>query len=256
MNENIAQEVDIQPAVEIQPVREPIIEGVKFNLGCGHDIKPGWTNVDLHGRHNPTLVCDVTNLKPVDDKVASYVLAQDILEHIHRERCLSTLQEWNRIMKIDGILELRVPDVFGIVNLMRSDQFNNAEGHKTLLQCLFGTQGYNGDFHFNGFTEVFLRDQLEQAGFEVTYVGIKDDWLLDVLAKKIKHCPPSPLLKIESAEEFVEHAYLYILGREPDPQGKDYCMDQLSEGISKENIIAMLTQSDEAKARNQTQAPT
>ena len=72
-----------------------MIEGIKYNLGCGHDIRNGWVNIDLHERHHPDIVADVTNLSVIEDETGSYVLAQDILEHIHRDRCVSTLQEWN-----------------------------------------------------------------------------------------------------------------------------------------------------------------
>lgn len=111
----------------------------------------------MHGHHGPDIVCDVTWLKPIEDQTVDYVLAQDVLEHIHRVKCSTTLHEWNRVLKIGGLLDVRVPDVMAIVDLMRTEQFSNEQGHRHLLQCMFGTQSYQGDYHLNGFTDISLK---------------------------------------------------------------------------------------------------
>jgi hypothetical protein len=227
---------------------------MKLNLGCGFDIRPGWLNVDLHAWHKPDLVCDVTHLHTLEDAVAGHILAQDILEHIHRERCLTALQEWNRVLKMGGLLEVRVPDVLAVADLMRRPEHNTVERHHAMLHCLFGSQGYEGDFHFNGFTELTLKDNLEQSGFELAMLKHKDEWLFDVLAKKVRHQPPPALLRLASNEAFVDQAYQSILGRAPDDEGKAYALRMLASGMPREVIVAQLRRSDEGRARQLSSA--
>ncbi len=82
------------------------------------------------------------------------------------------------------------------------------------------TQGYVGDFHLSGFTETWMRHALEVSGFEVVYFGRHDEWLLDVVAKKVRHSPPDRLITEGTNEEFVDAAYRTILNREPDAEGE------------------------------------
>jgi hypothetical protein len=230
----------------------PSVDGIKMNLGCGFDLRPGWMNIDLHGQHNPDLVCDATYLQPIEDNVASYVLAQDILEHIHRDRCISTLQEWNRVLKTGGLIEIRVPDVLAIARLMREPQSDTLEGHRKMLHCLFGTQGYEGDFHLNGFTERSLRDDLGQSGFQIERLIHKDEWLFEVIARKIEHCPPAAMLRSASDDEFLNLAYESIFGRPADDGGKAYFSKILASGTPREVVLSILRSSEEATAPDKT----
>lgn len=216
------------------------IEGRKLNLGSGHDNKVGWINIDIHERHQPDIVSDVTKLTEIDDNSAAYALAQDVLEHISRDTVMTALREWNRALFPGGLLEIRTTDVIAITDLMRKQ--DTPEDHNRFLQCMFGTQGYIGDFHLSGFTETWMRDALVKTGFEVVYLGRKDKWLLDVVARKISHCPPDPLITEGTNEEFLRTAYTQLLGRDLDEEGRVYWMQQLSDGITREFIVRHLNE--------------
>src|SRR5207302_1439103 len=54
-----------------------------------------------------------------------------------------------------------------------------------LLQNLYGTQAYTGDFHTFGFTEVVLRHYLALSGFEVAELRHRDEWLFDAVAVRV-----------------------------------------------------------------------
>ena len=224
------------------------IEGPKLNIGSGWDIREGWVNIDMHARHNPDIVADATKLSAIEDNYAGYAVAQDILEHIHRDRCLTALKEWNRVLRMGGLLEIRTTDVMEIANLMAQADRRTPEAHNILLQCMFGTQGYEGDFHLSGFTEIWLRDALEKAGFEVVYLGHYDQWLLDIVARKVMHSPPDPLIVSGDDAAFIEAAYQKLLGRDVDPGGKDYWLEQLKAGIPREVIMQTLVAADENAA--------
>ena len=235
-----------------EPATKPSLDdkdGPKLNLGCGWDKREGFINIDLHARHAPDLVADATRLTEIEDNFAVHAVAQDILEHIHRDRCATALQEWNRVLQFGGYLEVRTTDVIGIVELMNEPERANPEGHAHLLQCMFGTQGYVGDFHLNGFTEISLRDAFERAGFEVVYIGRQDQWLLDVVGRKIRHAPPDVLFTSGTDAEFLTAAYQRFLARDPEAEGQSYWMDQLSQGTPREVIASILSASDEARER-------
>jgi predicted SAM-dependent methyltransferase len=231
--------------VAASQARPAIPEGPKLNLGCGFDIREGWINIDLHDWHKPDMVADVTNLTEIEDNYAVYALAQDVLEHIHRDRCLTALSEWNRVLLMGGLLEVRVPDVIALSRLMQAPDRQSPEQQAHLLQCMFGTQGYNGDFHYNGFTEVSLRASMSAAGFELVYVGHKDEWLWDAVARKVSHTPPDPLLRVATDEEFVGRAYEVILNREADSGGRAHFLDKLASGVPREVVLASLRAAEE-----------
>jgi hypothetical protein len=64
------------------------------------------------------------------------------------------------------------------------DEYNCIEKHQELIQCLFGTQAYNGDFHYTGFTELTIKYYLESAGLTILSIKPKDEWLFDIIAQK------------------------------------------------------------------------
>ncbi len=219
--------------------------GVRLNLGCGLDRRQGYVNVDRVPEHHPDLVCDVTWLAPIGDRTAAEVLAQDVLEHIPRAQCPTALREWNRVLADDGVLALRVPSLEHLLRLLVREDRQDAREQERLIQNIYGTQGYEGDFHFNGFTEASLRSQLDGAGFIVRSLVLRDEWMFDVQAVKKRHAPPDPILRIVGDAEFLDAAYRSVLGREADPDGKAYYLGLLCKGIAREAVLEALRSSDE-----------
>ncbi|MBA2280311.1 MAG: methyltransferase domain-containing protein [Acidimicrobiia bacterium] len=152
----------------------------KLNLGCGWDVRNGYLNVDLHEVHQPDLVADITDLSMLPSGFYEEIVAQDVLEHLRREDALPALREWARLLQPGGRLFLRVPNLIGLLGLLA--ERTTIESQRELVQCLFGTQAYNGDYHQNGYTELLLRQTLFEAGFGDPEFTSKDDWLFDVVA--------------------------------------------------------------------------
>ncbi len=225
------------------------MELLKLNVGCGFDHRPGYVNVDLHAHHAPDLVCDATWLKPIEDSSCGEVVAQDVLEHIPRAACLTALREWNRVLAMDGRLWVRVPSLRHLLHMLEREGWQDVERQQHLIQCCYGTQSYEEDFHQNGFTEVTLRHLLAEAGFGVSSIGIRDEWLFEVSARKVSHRPPDPILRVEGDEEFVTAAYRAILGRDPDREGLDYHLRVIQSGIRREAVLGVIEGSEEARAR-------
>lgn len=168
----------------------------RLNLGCGFDYRDGFLNIDLNDFHKPDLVADIRNLHSLPSDFYEEVVANDVLEHLERAETLSTLIEWSRVLRIGGILRLRVPDLKGLLTLVADPSRQSVEEQERLVQCLFGTQNYTGDYHYTGFTEVLLRHYLEKAGFSDVILQPRDEWLFDAQATKarmaISVAPKSP----------------------------------------------------------------
>ncbi|MCM2264660.1 MAG: DUF4214 domain-containing protein [Desulfuromonadales bacterium] len=224
----------------------------KLNLGCGFDIRPDYLNIDLHEVHNPDLVADVTRLGKLPPDFYEEILASDILEHLPRSDTRRALVHWNRLLKMGGILRLRVPSILGLADLLQSPEMQSLDDQEHLVKCLFGTQAYTGDFHCTAFTEVVLREYLAQCGYGQIAIVIKDRWLFDVTAVKEKNVSPrdiedySDLLEIEDDAAFIEASFRQILGRAPDGGGKSYFLEGLSSGrIQRGMIHVTMLDSDE-----------
>ncbi|MDP3771770.1 MAG: class I SAM-dependent methyltransferase [bacterium] len=83
------------------------MDGKRLNVGCGTDIKKGWVNLDSATVHGVDVVHDIEQLPlPFPDGSFDEILAQDVLEHIDYPRVLKDL---HRILKADGMLNIRVP---------------------------------------------------------------------------------------------------------------------------------------------------
>lgn len=178
--QNISEKIEYKPISEFDSSKYP----QKLNLGCGFDIRPGYLNVDFQDFHNPDLVADIRKLDILPSDYYEEIVAQDCLEHFPRCDTEPTLAEWSRLLKSGGVLKLRVPNLIGLLELFLWEEKQSIEDQKTLVQCLFGTQAYEGDWHLTGFTQLLLEHYLEQAGFFKIKIQSKDHWLFDVVCEK------------------------------------------------------------------------
>ncbi len=189
----------------------------KINIGCGHDHRPGFLNVDSGDWHHPDLLADVTAMPMLPSGHFIEAVAQDVLEHIGRTQQVLALQEWSRILCGGGMLHVRVPSVVHMVRLLdRPDFFHDIDQHHYWVQMLYGTQAYPGDFHLCGYTCLTLIDVGRQAGLLLAALSIKDDWLFEATFRKVASTDD-----LHDAE-FVAHQYAAVLNRPPDEGGRSY----------------------------------
>jgi hypothetical protein len=226
---------------------DPTAHPRKLNLGCGGDIRAGYVNIDVNPWHGPEVLADVRKLGFLPSQHYDEILAQDVLEHLPRNETLRILMLWNRPLRIGGRLVLRVPSVLGVADLLRLPENQAPEKQEELIQALFGTQAYSGDFHLTSFTELLLHDFLGKAGFRVASLVLLHGWLFDAVAEKTSHieiCPIpdfSMLAEVGADDEFVRSCYREILKREADPGGFQYWLDGLKGGMSRQVVVdAML----------------
>lgn len=79
-----------------------------LNLGCGHDQRAGWHNVDVRESVRPDEVVDLEDTPwPWEDSEFDHVLMSNVLEHLADQH--AALHELHRIIKPGGTAEVRVP---------------------------------------------------------------------------------------------------------------------------------------------------
>jgi predicted SAM-dependent methyltransferase len=83
--------------------------GLKLNLGCGTNIRPGWVNIDLFVAGAP-FRCDVRYGLPFDDGSCSYVYSEHLFEHLPYADGIQFLRECFRILEPGGILRTVLPN--------------------------------------------------------------------------------------------------------------------------------------------------
>ena len=83
---------------------------MKLHLGCGKNILPTWTNLDIEQLPGVDIVDDIRLLNKIPDKTCDMIYASHVLEHVGRREFESVLKLWNKKLKINGILRLAVPD--------------------------------------------------------------------------------------------------------------------------------------------------
>ncbi len=81
---------------------------MKLNVGCGKDIREGWTNLDIIPGPGVNTVCDVdTERLPFLNSQVDESLVSHLLEHLHNP--LFFMGELWRVTKPDGTCLIRVP---------------------------------------------------------------------------------------------------------------------------------------------------
>lgn len=79
----------------------------KLNVGCGRDVRPGWTNLDLVD-YGGNEIADLNRYPwPFPENHFDYILCSHILEHLANFNAAIT--ELFRVARPDALLEVRVP---------------------------------------------------------------------------------------------------------------------------------------------------
>lgn len=206
----------------------------RLNVGCGYDIRPGYLNVDSGDWHKPDFIADITDLHMLPGGHFEAIVAQDVLEHIGREKQVSALTGWGRLLAPDGVLTVRVPSLYDMAMLARHPDFQTEERQHHLVNMAYGTQAYPGDFHLCGYTTWTLAGHGREAGLIVVRASLRDEWLYDV-----------DFRRAEAAErlddtEWLHHTYFTDLHRCADPGGLDYWLGALKAGQSRMHVRASM----------------
>lgn len=84
---------------------------MKINLGCGKRKLEGYINVDWRPEVNPDIVSDVreTPWLWANENQADLIWSDNFFEHIYPGPLLKVFQECHRVLKPNGLLQIKVP---------------------------------------------------------------------------------------------------------------------------------------------------
>ena len=121
----------------------------KLNIGCGNDIKKDWINLDVYALDGVDVVHDINKLPlPFSNDEFDYVLCKDVFEHVEY---IPLLKEIHRILKPNGIVEIRVPHFCSRLNYIdptHVKRFSIQTFDFFTKNTLFN-RSYYFDYHFN-----------------------------------------------------------------------------------------------------------
>jgi hypothetical protein len=133
---------------------------IRLNLGAGHIAQTGYLNVDARPLEGIDVVADVAHL-PFEKGSLSEVYSSHMLEHFPVEALRSTLMPyWVSLLRPGGAFVAVVPDMETMISEYIAGTFTFEE----LREVTYGSQEYDGDFHYTGFSQASLRALFEEAG--------------------------------------------------------------------------------------------
>ena len=137
---------------------------IKFNLGCGKDIKKEYINVDLFSidprvkKHNVENLDDIAINESVDE-----ILALDVLEHISYNKTIDVLKNWYSKLRFGGKLIIQSPCIELICNRLISEI--GREEIETMLARIFSIDD-EGMHHRTALSLRTIEIYLKEAGFK------------------------------------------------------------------------------------------
>lgn len=153
---------------------------MKINFGCGSRVLDGYFNVDAvrdpKAPRDPELLeawqfdgARLVNPLPVADGSADEVMAIHVFEHFYRWQADAVLAEWRRVLCVDGLLVLEMPNFLKCCENIISGRTVGAGKHPDQAGYwgCFGDPRLESVFmcHKWGWTPQTLRVILEQHGF-------------------------------------------------------------------------------------------
>lgn len=214
-----------------------------LNIGCGHDYREGYVNIDMDANCNPDILLQNNDFSPLPKNRFEYAVVANIIEHIPRQFMMGALLDWASLLKIGGKMWLETSNPVRIAQQM--EEKNNFERHYNWLRMMFGNQSQEGDYHFNGFTEITLAVTLKAAGLsagEFTYI---DGWVICTEATKEIDWADCEKFETLTDFEFIKATYLDILMRQADENGLTYHLELLSAGTPRLDVIKKLYSAEE-----------
>lgn len=133
----------------------------KVNLGCGMLNQESYINVDMRELPGVDVVADARNL-PFQKGIVKELYLSHIIEHFPDEELKKViLPHWYSAIKRGGKIHIICPNWEAML-----DGYNQGiVSYEELKEVTFGSQEYEGNYHFTMFTPETLKYMLMEAGF-------------------------------------------------------------------------------------------
>ena len=150
---------------------------MKLDIGCGDintQMKPEdeWTHIDIDAYDGVEIVCDFSDI-PLPDCCADEIYLGDVIEHIPRWRHQEVLTEFHRLLKADGILSIRTPNV----ELAMRAYAQGSLRFKDAMQLIYARGVDAHHQHYFGFSQQSLVALLDHWKFDCTDIQGRSYWI-------------------------------------------------------------------------------
>lgn len=185
---------------------------LRLNLGCGDTRWPGYLNCDLYGEPDKRFDLAAPPY-PFEAESVDEISCHHVLEHLPFKKTEEVLEEWRRILKPGGTLDLGVPDTEQCMEMYfdshkRGDERIRRYALKTIYGCQQHDDGsYNpGQEHKAPFIQRELLALLRRLGFHIVesfHYDAYDQPAVWVLARKLApgEVPASGLIHPTALEQ-------------------------------------------------------
>jgi hypothetical protein len=183
---------------------------MKLNIGCGNNKLDGYINIDSVGKFNPDLIHDITQTLPYDDLSIDEILAASILEHFDKYMRFIVFFDWVRVLKIGGVVKVKVPDFKIILSKYKKFGFDNFVD-SIFGENMLGSKIYCG--HYGNHKFAYCPDSLKTF---VTCFGIEpqkiihDGYDMTLVGQKVRHVSQGEL------DNVLIHSHANSFGDVPD----------------------------------------
>ncbi|KRE51057.1 class I SAM-dependent methyltransferase [Paenibacillus sp. Soil724D2] len=134
---------------------------VRINLGSGTLVNDQYLNVDMRELEGVDVVADARNL-PFPQNSVNELFLSHVIEHFSESEMRNNiLPHWYSILDVGGKIKIICPNWESMLNSYASGEITYDE----LKEVTFGSQEYEGNFHFNMFTPLTLIALMEEIGF-------------------------------------------------------------------------------------------
>ena len=183
----------------------------KVNIGGGPYNINGFVNIDFvkYPEIKNQLQANILDLSFIDNKSLSHIYSNQVLEHLSYEQLISQFNQYNRILKEDGVISFRTPNALGVSYGFWFGQVPEEDGeefikagypsdaffydprdgwyHKDLFALIhwwYADAGNIKNKHLTLFTPTKVKDILLKTGFEIVCITKPETSQIIVVAKK------------------------------------------------------------------------
>lgn len=140
---------------------------MQLNLGCGLKKFEGFINIDIRREVNPDIIDDVSCLSSIRGGSISKIVANHILEHFPSSATLDILNCWRNKLVSGGVILIEVPNILDIIDRWAgSDSREDSNCFIEMIRDIFGSQDYEYNTHYTGFSVKYLFELLVNVGFK------------------------------------------------------------------------------------------
>ena len=139
----------------------PAHGAIWLHLGCGRTAKPGFVNIDALPWRNIHHVRSIGDLRIFPTASVEFIYLSHALEHFSHREIRSVLQEWHRVLRLEGKLCISVPDF----DLLLAIYLETGRHMDDILQPLMGGQDCRYNFHCTAFNREESHSRTHGDGF-------------------------------------------------------------------------------------------